>query len=252
MVNFYLDLRDKRLQEVAKLLNDRGYNVFDFEKNIDNISNNDVCVVSPAYKWEKEVLLKIKSGTTVFGSKLQEELKDFSKKLNYICLMDIEDFVVENARLTAEGFLADLIINTDKSLYEQKILVLGNGRVAKAVWYLFYKLGISFDASMRRESEFNLSKLIANKSYLGETYKDHLLQYDIVINTIPARLFTLEDEKYFKKGSVLFELASKKCLEENFEKVKYVLCPALPSKYTPKSAGKLIYNEVIKYLEGER
>ena len=252
MANFYLDLQDRRVQEVAKLLNNRGYNVFDFEDNLINISNNDVCIVSPAYKWKKEILLKIKSGVTVFGSKLQDELKNYVNNINYISLMDIEDFVIENAKLTAEGFLADLIINTDKSLFEQKILILGNGRVAKTVWYLLYKLGVNFDVSMRRESEFNLSKLIANKSYLGESYKDFLLQYDIVVNTIPAKLFSLEDEKYFKKGSVLFELASKKCLEENFEKIKYVLCPALPSKYTPKSAGKLIYNEVIKYLEGEK
>ena len=52
----------------------------------------------------------------------------------------------------------------------------------------------------------------------------------------------------------LFELASKQCLEGlKLQNINYVLCPALPSKYTAKSAAKLIIELIDNYLEkGEK
>ena len=175
--------------------------------------------------------------------------KKFLEKVRYVDLMSIEDFVIDNAKLTAENFLVDFILNTDSSMYEQKILILGNGRVAKALWYLFLKLGISFDVMMRREDEYNLSKLIANNSYKFGEYESHIGQYDVVINTIPTCLF--KDASRFKENCVVFELASVNCLEDA-KGVKYVLCPALPAKYSPKSAGRLIMNVVENTLKGEK
>ena len=164
-----------------------------------------------------------------------------------------EDFVLKNAALTAEGALCDLILNTSSSIYEQKILIIGSGRVAKAVGYLFLKLGLDFDFSMRNEKEYNLTKLFAKNCYLGEEYKKHLKKYDVIINTVPACIFTQKDVKNFKKNCYVFELASKQCLEGlKIQNINYVLCPALPSKYTEKSAGYLIVELINNYFKKEK
>ena len=244
MKNYFLDLKDRRLLEVKTMLEERGFIVFDFEENVDNILTSDVCVVSPSYKWKKEVLTRLKNNTTVFGGAMAEDFNADRERINYRNLMENERFVVENAKLTAEGFLADLIINTKKSLFDQKILILGNGRVAKSVWQVLHDLKVSFDCSLRDEKECFLSELVSRKSFLLKDISENLKDYDTVINTIAYELFS--DDSLFKKGAEVFELASKRCLREgNVSQVNYILCPSLPAKYMPFSAGKLIFNEIM-------
>lgn len=249
MNRYFLGLNDKRIKEVARILESEGKAVYDFETNLEKIERGDIVIVSPAYKWKEEIISKLREEILVFGSKVRDDHKKFLEKVRYVDLMSIEDFVIDNAKLTAENFLVDFILNTNSSMYEQKILILGNGRVAKALWYLFLKLGISFDVMMRREDEYNLSKLIANNSYKFDEYESRIGQYDVVINTIPTCLF--KDASRFKENCVVFELASVNCLEDA-KGVKYVLCPALPAKYSPKSAGRLIMNVVKDTLKGEK
>jgi dipicolinate synthase subunit A len=188
---------------------------------------------------------------TIFGGAIAPEFKTIlkTKNIKYFNIMLNEDFVLKNATLTAEGMLCDLILNSPNSMYEQNILIIGSGRVAKAVGYLFLKLGLNFDFAMRNEKEYNLTKLFAKKCFLGEEYKNYLKNYDVVINTVPAVIFNQSDIEKFKKDCYVFELASKRCLEGlKVQNVNYVLCPALPSKYTPKSAGKLIVELIDNYI----
>ncbi len=251
-MKFYLDSKDRRLPFVEKFLKEKGHNTLKFsEENIHNIVSGDILILAPAFKWNEDLVNKMPSNVTIFAGAISEEyLKIFNKKhIKYINFMDDEDFVLKNATLTAEGMLCDLILNTNKSMFNSNILILGSGRVAKAVGYLFYKLGLNFDFAMRNEKEFNHIKLFARKCILGEEYKNQLKNYDVVINTIPDVLFSKEDENKFKKDSCVFELASKKCLEGvEIKNFKYVLCPALPSKYTPESASELMIEVIQNYL----
>jgi dipicolinate synthase subunit A len=245
MKRYFLDLKDRRLVFVKKMLEEKGEQVLDFESNLALVLPTDVCVVSPAYKWQSAVLSQLKQGTTIFGGALSDDLKVLASSLNYINLMSRENFVVENAKLTAEGFLADLILGTETSIFEQKILVLGSGRVAKALWHIFSKLGVPFDCAMRNEKELNLSKLCANSSFLIDGNWEFLSTYDTVVNTIPAQLF--DDAQLFKPSCDVFELASVKCLEQTkTDGVNFHFCPSIPSKHSPQSAGKLIFSELIK------
>ncbi len=251
MKNLFLDLKDKRINFIKKDFEELGYKVFDFEKDINFITNNDVCVLSPAYKWKEEIFNKLPNKIKIFGGNIDENLLK-TKQINYYNLMRNENFVLTNANFTAEGFLVDLISNTNSSIYEQNILILGSGRVAKAVAYLLLKLNVNFDIAMRNEKECNHFKLICKNTYNFNEYKDKLKNYDVIINTIPQILFEKNDKNLFKTNCVLFELASIKCLNLNdFSSVNYILCPALPAKYMPRSAGKLVFEIVKNYLQGE-
>ena len=107
------------------------------------------------------------------------------------------------------------------------------------------------DFTMRNEKEFNLTKLYAKNCVDWSEYKNRLKDYDVVINTVPAVLFNENDLNKFKKDCTVFELASKQCLEGlNIKSFNYVLCPALPSKYTAKTAGNLIV-EIVKNIAKE-
>jgi len=254
-MNFYLDFNDRRLPYVYDFLKNDGYKTYIFsDENISKMNTRDVLVLSPAYKWKEETAKKLNDGITIVCGNISSEILDiFNKKqITYFNLMKDENFVLKNAILTAEGMLCDLILNTKTSILESKILVLGGGRVAKSVAVLFNKLGLNFDISMRNELKLVDSQLFCTNIVSWKNYKNKLKQYDVVINTIPANLFNQEDVEKFKDNCIVFELASSKCLQDvKFEKFSYVLCPALPSKYTPESAGKLIYKYLINHIKGE-
>ncbi len=250
-MNIFLDLSDKRNLIVKNKLKEKDYCCFDFGEN-SVLKEKDVLVLSPAFKMSKEFAGKLINKIFLVCGKVEDEVKQIfeEKDIKYFNLMEDETFVLKNATLTAEGFLADIILNTQKSIFNQKFLILGGGRVCKAVALMFYKLGVSFDVTTRKEEKLLPFQLLADNIVDWNQYRLELKNYDCVVNTIPAELFTKQDESLFKDGAVLFELASKKCLNKEAEGgVKYVLCPALPSKYTPESAGILIFEYLQKLFE---
>ncbi len=245
MGRYFLDFSDRRLLETGRLIEGRGKEVLDFESSLHEISSGDICVVSPSYKWKAEILCKIADGVTIYGGAVAEDLKSQVAGKKYVNLLENERFVVQNARLTAEAFLAEIISHSTKSLFEQRILVLGSGRVAKAVWKVFGDLGVKFDSSMRNEKERAISELYCGESYFLNDIDRVLWNYNSVINTIPFQIFS--DDLKFKSGANVYELASKKCLGEGeFSRINYVICPSLPAKYMPVSAGKLIFDEIVR------
>ncbi len=249
-MKFFLEMKDKRINYLSFKIAKLNYKVIDYdEKNVNLISVNDILVVSPAHKWNQENFLNLPDNIIIFGGNIDKNLLD-KKNIKYINLMNNEDFVLKNALYTAEGFLPDLIMNTSKSIFEQKILILGSGRVAKAVAYLLYKMGIDFDMSMRNEKECNYAKLISQNVFNIVHCKEFLKNYDVIINTIPETLFTIDDNNFFKEDGVVFELASKKCIDFESKLFKYIQCPALPAKFMPESAGNLVFEKIKQYLEG--
>lgn len=254
-MKFLLDLNDRRLPYVDKKIKSLGHITMPFsQENFKKMEKGDYVVLSPAYKWSIEVAQNLPQNINIICGVATTEVQDiFDKKsIKYYNLMADEDFVLKNATLTAEGTLADLIFYTKKSIFDCNILILGSGRCAKALAYLLYKLGVKFDLTMRDEHKLKQSQLLCNKAVNWMEYKQRLKDYDVIINTIPIKLFEEQDLPKFKEGSVVLELASKQCLQDlKAENFSYILCPALPSKYTPQSAGDLIFDYLEKLLKGE-
>ena len=159
--------------------------------------------------------------------------------------MDDEEFVVDNAILTAENFLPLLIEHTKSSIYDEDILILGGGRVAKSLWALFHKMGVKFTACMRNEEQLCLSKIFTNSAFNLSELKKRAKEYSVIINTIPSKLFDKTEK--FRSESVIFELSSTPCIEEGV--VTFIPCSALPGKYAPKSAGKILYESIKRRLK---
>ncbi len=250
MRKIFLQQNDNRTNFIKHKLQEKGIFTLDFETNLSKITKNDVVIVTPAYKWTREIASKIPQGATIFGGNYKEELNDILGVYNYHNFMKNEDFVLKNASYTAEAFLVNLISDTKTSLFDQKIAVLGSGRVAKAIWLVLYKLGVPFDVSMRNEKEINHAKLLSNKVFHLENFKSQAKNYDTIINTIPFEIFENYNENDFKKDVAVFELASKKCLNiEKFPHINYIFCPSLPSKYMGDSAGDLMLQFVLKTLQ---
>lgn len=152
--------------------------------------------------------------------------------LNY---MASEEFLLQNAALTAEGFLSILIANTPFSLLHARILLLGLGRCGKALFSLFKTLDIPTEAY----------DLMPDRL-------ENAGSFNVVVNTIPAPVVTRTHLESLDPSCFLFDIAS---APGGFEpdavsrlNMTLITCPGIPGKTSPQSAGYAIGEAALSYL----
>jgi dipicolinate synthase subunit A len=221
---------DKRNAILLELL---GAGEFSFEQ----AQRADVLVFSPARRLSAEESAQLPQDALIIDGKH---------------LMKSEEFAVRNALLTAEAALALTIGGTDKSVFENNILILGCGRVGKAVALLLKRLGVSAAIATYDKGEADSASLYADTIYFGEQFKARLSEYDVVINTVPALLLEEADLQTLGTGTLIIELASVPCLDTaklDKYQFEYFSAQGLPAKYSAESAAKLMYARVKEILE---
>ncbi len=245
-MRFVLELNDKRIAYVGEELKKCGNEILNFSSNINPLGKGEVCVTSPAHKWTEQEIQIARNADLCIGGNIDDS--SLSKFKNYVNMLCDENFAVKNAILTAEATLGEISKATNKSLYDMKILILGNGRIAKALWKIFYGLGVKFDVAMRNEKERLLSQMISQNSWHIENAP--LANFDLIINTIPAKLFDNNVVQNLRSDQYIFELASIPCLDANAPlNVNVVKCGGLPGKILSKSAGKVVLQKILEEIK---
>lgn len=249
-MKFLIEHSDKRNEYLHDLLNRQDYPAgkFSFE-DAAGVSEDDILIFSPARRFTSFEVENIPKCRRIYLGNLSDENKQIlkNKGIDFVSFLSDEEFVYLNAVLTAEGVLAEIIKQTDFSIYEQKILLIGAGKVGKAIAALFGKLGLDFCMATRNIEIYNSSCLFTKKCYLGDDYKNDLGEFDIIINSVPAKI--IEDELLgkIKKDAVVLETASVDCLDKTkVSGFKYIVLPGLPMVYSYKSAAGLMKKSILK------
>lgn len=249
-MRYYIDVADKRNVYLKAYLTDKGYKTEELNtETINNVKSRDVCIFAPPTAITKERVAPLPEDVTIYGGKFNEEIKEFLNKKNIktISFLSDEEFTIKNANLTAEGVLGLVIEKSTKSIFEHNILVIGNGRVAKAVSIIFEKLGIKTTLTAR--SNFNKAEnyLISNESILLEDMYEKICKFDVVINSIPVKLFDSDQIKAIAPNTLFIETASVPCLDKELAvNFNYELAPALPQRFCVESAAKLMLNIILE------
>ena len=138
-----------------------------------------------------------RDGKTILGSgiRLDEVLADYGEN---------ESFVKENARLTAEGALALALTRHPGTLLGSRCLVAGYGRIGKKLSERLKAMGTGVFILARREESVKQAK--EQGMCAGQTLPD--TTFDIVCNTVPARLFPMNGGPLFAENGLYMELAS--------------------------------------------
>ncbi len=165
-----------------------------------------------------------------------------------------EEFLVENARLTAVGALAKILCSEIKSPAELSIGIIGFGRIGKELSKLLVFLGASL--SLFTSKEFAPSELcalglcgVSVLPYRELTEEENCRKsfdgLDLLINTAPNKIIA-GGAAGFENKPRLIELAS----GDNFPSgIEYERLAALPAKMYPESAGKAIANSLMRFIE---
>lgn len=161
---------------------------------------------------------------------------------------DSETLARANAAFTAEGLLAFVIAETSFSLKGKKALLLGFGRCGQEIVKLFSKFEISFTILDRDPAARALAE--PDSRTLAEGALSALpMDFDLVLNTIPARLLTPREIALLPEHCVLFDIASAPFGFDSKHAVrKLVRCPGIPGKTMPKTAGEFLGKVIIERM----
>ena len=163
-----------------------------------------------------------------------------------------EELAVGLAVATAEGALQIAMQETPFTICGAKALVIGYGRIGKVLANRLHGLGADTYVSARNCAD---RTWIAAMGYNAEnTLKldGRLGEFDLVFNTVPARVLDEQRLAELKEGCLCMDLASKPggmdFAAASRLGVKAVWALSLPGEVAPYSAGAMIRDTVYNIL----
>lgn len=267
---------DARMITVAELFIKNGCEcyVFGFDEHIDNKIGieytNDIAqaikcssaVILPfpcqkdgflntpfsSRRTEIENILSLGKENTLFlGGRLPKTGKniiDYSKQ---------EDFLLRNAVPTAEGAVALAFQMMDSTIQGAEITVVGFGRIGNYLSKILHSLGAKVTVVARSAKSRTLAEISGVCAVGFEDFEAPLSRADMVFNTVPFKVIGEKELVAIRSGTAIIDLASlpggadeNECLKH---KVLLIRALGLPGKVAPKTAGKAVFETVLRILK---
>ena len=167
----------------------------------------------------------------------------------YRKLAQSDTFRIKNSVYTAEGAVALAVNETKTALCETPVFILGYGYLGKECARLFSALNAPVTVYTENRSE--LSAALQRGFSAKKLTELSALDGGIVINTIPAPVLDRLPVSCNTAPALLIELASIPCITKSVEGLRVLPAGALPSRFSPESAAKLMFDEIIVQLKKE-
>ena len=204
--------------------------------------------------WISDIFRSIGCGKTVLAGNVDAAAAEIAREMD-IELTDYflrEEFAVANAVLTAEGAIDIIMHSTPTSIWGSKILVVGFGRIGKALAYRLRALGAHVSVSSRTEADRAWCRAYGYDAEDTRSLGGHFGAYDVVINTVPVPVVDSQCLKELKPGALCIDLASRPGGVDMSAAEKLgihtIWALGLPGKAAPESAGAAIRDTIYNIL----
>ena len=189
----------------------------------------------------------------IFGGIIKGDFKDNLKKtgIRYYDYYDSEYLTVKNAVLTAEAAISIAIAETEASIFGSKSVVIGYGRIGKQLAKYLKTLGSEVTATSRNEGTLATIEAEGLIPLKTDNCFETCLNADYIFNTVPSPVL---DTLFFDKCSpdlMFLDLASNSNIDLTKAKLRNIKCGVfggLPGKYSSKTAGNYVAEEIMKHL----
>ena len=238
-----------------KLRKDDGETFYDAVILPIPVTNNGETLFTPFS--EKKITLseiseKVRKGGIVFGGRFGISEKIFSEKgIETIDYLLREELSVMNAVATAEGALGIAMEESPETIFGNKILITGFGRIAKTLAKILVSMGADVTVCARKKSDIAWAEIFGCKgrdfSLLNEKS-----DFKIIFNTVPTEIFTKEKLSLLNPSALIIDLASKPG-GVDFESasmmgIKTIWALSLPGKVAPVTSGEIIARTIKNIL----
>lgn len=250
MQNLYvLDTSDTRIKIINEKLKAKGETTADILNDTYDEKYKRVYVLSPRFQDNNPEFTRFAVNSSVYFFSLPTLTLELLARKNckVIKITDNERFTCVNSRLTAEGALYYAMQKSDVSLKERKVLIIGFGHLGKALLTTFMPHCPHLTVASRRELTRCETRLMGAESCSILSLHDHLYKYDLILNTVPAKIF--DRPVKINENTIILELASK-TYPFDYEELKrqnvdFEILKSLPSKTFPASAADALLDVVI-------
>lgn len=199
------------------------------------------------------VLESLCPGTLVFGGPFApaaEALAQYPVRLSDYTLSPA--LAIGNAVATAEGAIQLAMERLPITLSGSRCLVIGFGKIGKALSSRLRSLCADVTVSARRSEDCALAEALGLHSDRTGVYLHGLRQYDCIFNTVPAPVLLEEHIAALRQDCLIVELASAPGgLAPDMtppEHPVYLPAPGLPGKVAPASGAKLLKEHILRTL----
>ncbi len=275
---------DKRYYEIINNFVSKGYNVdlvgykTDLEKtNIVDISSINIneydIVLFPMNGVKKDFLISaeqpfnisnsilnnVKDSCVIFSGIMTpclEQIKNNSHREINIFMKD-EKVINENVIPTVEGMIADLVKNTDITINDSNIIVIGYGHIGKYLVKILNYLGADVTTSIIEENDKKVLDGLGIKNIFSnnkDEMKKNLKKADIVVNTVPNLVLNREYIDCLQNDSYVLDVSSyphgvdKEYLD--FKKINNHIYLGIPSDIASKTSGKILVKKIDSIIGG--
>ena len=202
-----------------------------------------------------DIFANIPKETMVFAGAVSEKVRSIAEKFNISVwdYMNDEVLAEKNAYATAEGAIMLMMQNSRGTVFGKKCLVSGYGRIGHYTAKLLGNFGAKVTVFARRriigvKAEYDGFSVIS-----ADKLSDNIQDYDFIINTVPAEVFTEKEASKMSSNQKYIELASapygiSRKIADRFN-IEIIDGGALPSKYCPADAGKYIAEALLGEFE---
>ncbi len=201
-----------------------------------------------------EVMQALPEDVTIFTPirypKLLALLQVVPRKLEVI--FDYDEIAIYNSVPTAEGVIYHIIKNTDTTIHQSSVLVVGSGRTGVTIARDLKALGANVSVTFRQpKDEARLFEMGVEPLHI-DLMTSALSHYDVIVNTVPVLLFDAQALRQMQKDTYLIDVSSKPG-GVDFEYAKQIgiqaeLAGSLPSYIAPKTAAYYLYRFIKNYM----
>lgn len=262
---------DKRMNYLSEYIRDSGFDLAEYHRDSFNFDFNILKqthyfilpfggisesgqIANTNLRLTEEVLLSLPDNciilTPIKYPKLVQLLNAVSRKCEVI--FDFDEVAIYNSIPTAEGVIFNVIKNTEITIHQAEILVIGSGRTGITIARDLALLGAHVTVTFRKKKdEARLFEMGLNPIHVDLMVED-LKHYDVIVNTVPAMVLdeqalnNVQSECYIidvssKPGGVDFDYAKQIGIQAE-------LAGSLPSIIAPKTAAYYLFRFVRNYI----
>lgn len=185
-----------------------------------------------------QIVLALRPGQTVAGGTLPKAIAEAirAKGCEIYDYQADEDFALHNALATAEGAVAMAISESPDLLAGSRCTVIGFGRIGKQLCRLLKAMGANVSVLARKSIDRTLAKTLGYPAHPIEVGESVLKQSTLIFNTVPVCLYDF-DRLGLTADAIVIDLAP---IYPAGDSPKIIRAAALPAKYAPAFAGRLI------------
>ena len=195
------------------------------------------------------------SKQTFFAGRISENLRELAKEQDITSydILDYEEMAILNAIPTAEGAIKIAIEETDITLHDSNVMVIGFGRIGKILCKILSGFSAKVYVVVHKAAAYAEAKSYGYNAVMLQDMNMLLPKMDIIMNTVPKVLLNSWNLHLIKGDCFILDLASKpfgidyEC-SKNL-KLKVLWAPSLPGKIAANTAANYIKQSIARIIE---